>query len=97
MRLGQEVQEVPRRIEAPEPPLTDGVILLEPITERFVPDFLALAEDPDVLRFTRVPERSDARFVAGWIAGYVQGWEDGARAGSRSSSPTVDPSSACAG
>ena len=60
---------MPRRIAAPEPPLTDGVILLEPISERFVPDFLALAEDPDVLRFTRVP------------AGYVQGWEDGARAG----------------
>jgi RimJ/RimL family protein N-acetyltransferase len=72
---------VPRRIAAPEPPLTDGVILLEPISERFVPDFHALAGDPDVLRFTRVPERRDARFVAGWIAGYVQGWEDGARAG----------------
>jgi len=72
---------VSRRIAPPEPPLTDGVILLEPISERFVPDFHALAEDPGVLRFTRVPERRDARFVAGWIAGYVQGWDDGARAG----------------
>ena len=81
MRLGQEVQEVPRRIAAPEPPLSDGVVLLEPISDRFRPDFEALPGDPDVLRYTRVPEQRDGRFVDGWIAGYVQGWRDGARAG----------------
>jgi RimJ/RimL family protein N-acetyltransferase len=57
------------------------VVLLEPIGERFIPDFEALSADPSVLQFTRVPAQRDARFVAGWIAGYVQGWEDGARAG----------------
>lgn len=72
---------MPRRIAAPEPLLSDGVVRLEPIEQRFVADFRALAEDPAVLRFTRVPEQRGARFVAGWIAGYVQGWQDGARAG----------------
>ena len=54
---------------------------LEPLEERFVPDFEALTLDPDVLRFTRVPTSREAGFGAGWIAGYVRGWEDGARAG----------------
>jgi RimJ/RimL family protein N-acetyltransferase len=64
----------------PVPPLSDGVVRLEPLDERFVPDFEAMATDPDVLRFTRVPAERGVRFVAGWIAGYVQGWDDGARA-----------------
>jgi RimJ/RimL family protein N-acetyltransferase len=72
---------VPRRLTAPVPPLTDGVVRLEPLDDRFVPDFEALSTDPDVLRFTRVPARREGRFVAGWIAGYAEGWEDGARAG----------------
>jgi RimJ/RimL family protein N-acetyltransferase len=72
---------VARRLTPPTPPLTDGVIVLEPLEERFVPHFEALARDPDVLRYTRVPARRDGRFVAGWIAGYEQGWRDGARAG----------------
>jgi len=72
---------VPRRLTQPTPPLSDGVVRLEPLDHRFAPDFEALAVDPDVLRFTRVPARRNGRFVAGWIAGYEQGWEDGARAG----------------
>jgi RimJ/RimL family protein N-acetyltransferase len=72
---------VPRRLTVPTPPLSDGVVRLEPLDERFVPDFEALATDPDVVRFTRVPAQRDGRFVAGWIAGYVQGWADGTRAG----------------
>jgi RimJ/RimL family protein N-acetyltransferase len=65
----------------PAPPLSDAVVRLEPIEERFVPDFEALTRDPDVLRFTRVPTRRSDDFAAGWIAGYVQGWRDGSRAG----------------
>jgi RimJ/RimL family protein N-acetyltransferase len=56
-------------------------VRLEPLDERFVPDFAELATEPEVLRFTRVPAQRGARFVTGWIAGYVQGWEDGTRAG----------------
>jgi RimJ/RimL family protein N-acetyltransferase len=72
---------VPRRLSPPTPHLSDGVVRLEPLDERFVPDFEALTRDPDVLRYTRVPAERGARFVAGWIAGYAQGWRDGARAG----------------
>ena len=41
----------------------------------------ALAADPDVERFTRVPAGADEAFVTGWIARYENGWEDGSRAG----------------
>jgi ribosomal-protein-alanine N-acetyltransferase len=98
VRLGQEVQEVPRRIAVgsvagqspptrpqawarPAPPLSDGVVRLEPIEERFVSEFEALTHDPEVIRFTRVPARRSNDFAAGWIAGYVQGWAEGSRAG----------------
>ena len=72
---------MPRRLARPAPPLSDGVVRLEPIEDRFVPDFEALTYDPDVLRFTRVPVRRGDDFTAGWIGGYVQGWADGSRAG----------------
>jgi RimJ/RimL family protein N-acetyltransferase len=72
---------VQAKFERPAQPLSDGVVRLEPLSARFVPEFEALALDPDVLRFTRVPSSRGANFVAGWIASYVRGWEDGARAG----------------
>jgi RimJ/RimL family protein N-acetyltransferase len=72
---------VPRRLARPAPPLSDGVVWLEPLAERFAGDFEALAKDPAVLRFTRVPSRRANGFVAGWIAGYERGWTDGTRAG----------------
>jgi ribosomal-protein-alanine N-acetyltransferase len=72
---------VPRRLARPAPPLSDGVVRLEPIEERFVPDFEALTHDPEVVRFTRVPARRGDDFAAGWIAGYLQGWQEGSRAG----------------
>src|SRR4029078_10845042 len=75
-----DISSVTARTSHGAPPLTHGAIRLEPISERFVPNFQALAEDPGVLRYTRVPERRDARFVAGWLAGDVQGWDDGAAA-----------------
>ena len=65
----------------PVRPLSDGVVRLEPLDDRFVPDFEHLAKDPDVVRFTRVPpERADG-FASGWVDRYVSGWDDGSRAG----------------
>jgi RimJ/RimL family protein N-acetyltransferase len=46
-----------------------------------VPQVLALTEDPDVVRFTRVPPGADETFVRGWIRLYEDGWRDGSRAG----------------
>jgi RimJ/RimL family protein N-acetyltransferase len=63
------------------PPLSDGAIRLEPLDERFAPDFEQLATDPDIVRFTRVPAVLDAGFGAAWVGRYVSGWEDGSRAG----------------
>jgi len=81
VRLGQEVQEVPRRIAPPDPPLTDGDIRLQPIDERFVPGFARLLTDPDVIRTTRVPPQPPPGFASTWVGRYVEGWRDGTRAG----------------
>ena len=48
VRLRQEVQEVPRRLRAPSRPLADDAIRLEPLDDRYVPDFERLLEDPEV-------------------------------------------------
>ena len=82
VRLGQEVQEVPRRLTAPTPDLTDDVIRLEPLTAAtHAAEMLELTRDADVLRFTRVPAGADAAFAESWIGRYERGWEDGSRAG----------------
>jgi RimJ/RimL family protein N-acetyltransferase len=62
-------------------PLSDEAIWLEPLDGRFVPDFDQLADDPDIVRFTRVPSDPGAGFAAAWVGRYVSGWDDGSRAG----------------
>jgi len=72
---------VPRRLARPAPELADDEIRLEPLTQAHVLPMLAMAEDPDVVRFTRVPAGADEAFVRGWIKRYEGGWDDGGRAG----------------
>jgi RimJ/RimL family protein N-acetyltransferase len=81
VRLGQEVQEVPRRLATPDPPLADRLIRLEPLTQAHATALAALVDDPDVKRFTMVPSDADATFVAGWIERYERGWDDASKAG----------------
>jgi RimJ/RimL family protein N-acetyltransferase len=74
---------VPRRVALPhpDPPLHDDLIRLEPLGLPHLADMLGLADDPDVVRFTRVPACADETFVRGWIRRYGGGWQDGSRAG----------------
>lgn len=81
VRLGQEVQEVPRRLSAPDPALADDNVTLEPLTKNHVPLLEQLIDDDGVRRFTMVPSEPDPGFVATWIARYEAAWEDGSRAG----------------
>jgi RimJ/RimL family protein N-acetyltransferase len=60
--------------------------MTEPDDIRLVPlarehlSFLAdVVRDPDVLRFTRVPDPPPEDFIEGWFAGYEQGREAGTR------------------
>jgi RimJ/RimL family protein N-acetyltransferase len=68
-------------VDQPEPPLADDAISLEPLTQAHVPQMLAMAGDPDVVRFTRVPSGADEAFARGWIRRYEEGWREGSRAG----------------
>jgi RimJ/RimL family protein N-acetyltransferase len=72
---------VPRRLTAPDPPLADDAILLEPLAIAHLPGMLELTEDEDVMRFTRAPAGADEAFVRGWIKRYEEGWAEGSRAG----------------
>jgi RimJ/RimL family protein N-acetyltransferase len=68
-------------LTAPSPPLADDAIRLEPLDERFVPDFERLIVDPEVVRNTRVPSDPPNGFAARWVGRYVEGWQDGSCAG----------------
>ena len=50
---------------------------LEPLSPRHLDDLDALARDPDVLRFTRVPEPPPPGFGRSWLARYEHGRRDG--------------------
>jgi RimJ/RimL family protein N-acetyltransferase len=73
---------VPRRLTAPEPPLSDDAVLLEPLGRRHVGEFgWAVDGDPDIIRFTRVPSSPGADFLDVWLGGYEDAWDEGTKAG----------------
>jgi RimJ/RimL family protein N-acetyltransferase len=76
------------RLKPPEPPLADEAIQLVPLEARHEADMAAVAEDPDVRRFTYVPTQPPTGFAARWVERYVEGWRDGTRAGFAIESPT---------
>ena len=55
------------------------MIELELFSERHVPGVEAMLDDPDVLRFTRVPEPVPADFASTWVARYEEARRDGKR------------------
>jgi RimJ/RimL family protein N-acetyltransferase len=61
--------------------VTQPRVILERLSARHVPDLDALAADPSVVRFTRIPEPPPADFVETWLARYVAGERDGTCAG----------------
>jgi RimJ/RimL family protein N-acetyltransferase len=58
--------------------VTDTV-RLEPFGRSHLADVAALTEDPDVLRFTRVPEPVPPGFAETWLASYEAGRREGTR------------------
>jgi RimJ/RimL family protein N-acetyltransferase len=80
VRLGQEIQEVPRGLEA-RPRLADDQIRLEPLTQGDVRELVGLVDDDEIVRFTRVSAGADEQYVSSWIGRYESGWRDGSRAG----------------
>jgi RimJ/RimL family protein N-acetyltransferase len=62
------------------------MIRLEPLGPRHLDAVTELVGDPEVLRFTRVPDHPGPDFPREWIARY----EDGLRAGTRAGFAAVD-------
>jgi RimJ/RimL family protein N-acetyltransferase len=63
------------RLRPPDPPLTDGVVLLRPFRSEDVPRIVEACRDPEIPRWTRVPDsyteadgREFVRLSAEWWA-----------------------------
>jgi RimJ/RimL family protein N-acetyltransferase len=54
-------------------------VALRPLGAAHAAEVELLTTDPDVLRFTRVPDPPPPRFVDTWIAAYEDGRKDGTR------------------
>jgi RimJ/RimL family protein N-acetyltransferase len=68
-------------------------IRIVPLTRAHLPNLEMVVNDPDVLRFTRVPDPPPDGFVETWFAGY----EHGRREGTREAFAIVDPDEAFLG
>jgi RimJ/RimL family protein N-acetyltransferase len=71
----------PARLTPPDPPLSDGVVRLRPLTTDDLAGMQRFVDDEAVLRITLIPFEPDADFEEGWLARYVDGWANGNRAG----------------
>jgi RimJ/RimL family protein N-acetyltransferase len=56
-----------------------GAVRLVPLTAEHLPAATAMMTDPDVLRFTRVPEPMPASFPGSWFRSYQDGRRDGTK------------------
>jgi RimJ/RimL family protein N-acetyltransferase len=56
-------------------------VRLQPLEERWLDDVAELVADPQVLRFTRIPEPPPHDFSRTWIAMYADGRRGGTREG----------------
>jgi RimJ/RimL family protein N-acetyltransferase len=56
-------------------------VRLERLDERWLDEVAGLVADPEVLRFTRIPEPPPDGFVRSWIDMYEAGRRDGSREG----------------
>ena len=58
-----------------------SAIRLQPLSAAHLDGVRALVSDPDVLRFTRVPEPAPLGFPEQWVGRYEEGRHDGLREG----------------
>jgi RimJ/RimL family protein N-acetyltransferase len=56
-------------------------VRLEPLDEQWLDDVAELVVDPEVQRFTRIPEPPPQDFACSWIDRYKEGRRDGTREG----------------
>ena len=59
--------------------MSSVAVRLEPFAPAHLNAFASMLDDPDVLRFTRVPVPTPSTFPADWLANYEEGRRDGTR------------------
>ena len=70
--------DAPVPLSYPDPPLTEGEIGLRPWREEDLGVIAALCRDPDVARFTRVPDPYTDADARAWMDGLPTGLAEGA-------------------
>jgi RimJ/RimL family protein N-acetyltransferase len=68
-------------------------IRFEPFGPDRIEEIRPWLDDPDVLRFTRIPDPQPPKFLEGWLRGY----EDGRRSGTREAFWVIDADEALVG
>jgi RimJ/RimL family protein N-acetyltransferase len=61
----------------PDPPLSDGAVVLRPPRPDDVPDVFAACQDPDIQHFTFVPAPYEEHHARGWVEGAAAARERG--------------------
>lgn len=61
--------QAPPSVPLPDPPLTEGGVALRPWDLADAPELVAAWADPDIARWTGVPDRADAIAARRWISG----------------------------
>lgn len=64
-------------LQPPDPPLTDGVVTLRAFQEEDLPEVVAACRDPEIPRWTRVPEDYTNADARAFLETSRRGWADG--------------------
>jgi RimJ/RimL family protein N-acetyltransferase len=65
------------RLRPPDPPLTDGTVVLRLLRDDDLPAIVAAAQDPETQRWTAVPSRYTVREGRRWLAQSRKAWKAG--------------------
>lgn len=66
-----------RKVDPPDPPLSEGDFRVRPFELHDVEAIKAAGSDPDITRYTFMPEAADDEIARSWLTRAMQGWNDG--------------------
>src|SRR5262245_22523952 len=65
------------KLRPPDPPLTDGVVLLRLVVVDDIAPIVEACRDPEMQRWTVVPPANGEAEARGWLSESAEAWESG--------------------
>jgi len=65
------------KLRPPDPPLSDGVVLLRLLVDADIPPMVEACRDPEMQRWTMVPDPYREEDARHWLTESADGWESG--------------------